>query len=102
MYEEAIIVDLQGFPNDLAAPDAAKRLRQVALWGTYLRECFPKGGSKQAPTQLGTIELACDHRSKEHERCLERKCRYTGGNLTGCSRLLKKPVRLLEAEMATW
>jgi len=50
---EAIMVDLQGFPNDLAAPDAAKRLRQVAPWATYLRECFLKGGKQAGSDTAG-------------------------------------------------
>ena len=50
------MVDLQGFPNDVAAPHAAFRLRAISPWGTCLRESFLKAGSEEAQRQLKQIE----------------------------------------------
>ena len=49
---EAIMIDLEGFPDDLVAPGAVFRLRPISPWGTCLREGFLKAGSEQARLQL--------------------------------------------------
>ena len=53
---ETIMVDLQGFPNDVAAPHAAFRLRAISPWGTCFRESFLKAGSEKAQMQLKQVE----------------------------------------------
>jgi hypothetical protein len=65
------MVDLQGFPTT-SQHQMLQNAYNGLPWGTYLQECFLKGGGKQALTRPETIELTCDHANKEeHERCLE-------------------------------
>jgi hypothetical protein len=62
---EAILLDLQGFPNDIAAPTAALRLRPITPWGTYFRECFLTAASEEALLQVLRIDVAASPMLKE-------------------------------------
>jgi hypothetical protein len=65
---EAIQLGLQGFPNDLAAPDAALRLRPIApRVGNLFPGMLPQGRQREGAA-AGSADRRCGVHSAEGSR----------------------------------